>query len=91
MNSDDEWGMLRLFVVLLLAVQVIAVVFAWLLNPLGAKSQSEYVLLLSADLVAFALISYIGRVGGRRGDLRGGYLLAGSAVVLFFMSLVLLV
>lgn len=90
MNPDDGWGALRLLVVVLLAVQVIAVVLAWLLNPLGAKSQTEYVLLLSADLVSFALISYIGRAGGRSMDLRGGYLLAGSGVVLFFMFLVLL-
>lgn len=88
--SLDEWGSLRLFVVLLLGVQVVSVVFAWLLNPLGGKSQTEFVLLLATDLVAFALISYIGRIGGRGQSPRGGYILAGSAAVLFFMFLVLL-
>ncbi len=90
MNSDEGWSALRLFVLLLLAVQVVAVAFAWLLNPLGAKSQTEYVLLLSTDLVAFALISHIGRVGGRGDTPRDGYVLVGSAAVLFFMFLVLL-
>jgi len=90
MSSDEGWSMLRLFVLLLLAVQVIAVVFAWLLNPLGPKSQTEYVLLLSADLVSFAIISYIARVGGSGSGPRGGYLVAGSAAVLVFMFLVLL-
>lgn len=86
----EDWNMLRMFVVLLLGLQVVAVVFAWLLNPLGAKSQAEYVLLLSADLVAFALVSYVARVGGRGTRLRGGYLLGGSVAVLVFMFLVLL-
>ena len=90
MSSNEGWGMLRTFVLLLLAVQVISVVFAWLVNPLGPKSQTEYVLLLSADLVSFAIISYIARVGGSGGGPRGGYVLAGSVVVLLFMFLVLL-
>lgn len=90
MSSENGWGALRLFVMLLLVVQLIAVVFAWLLNPLGAKSQTEYVLLLSADLVSFAIISYIARVGGSRRGPRGGYVLAGSVAVLLFMFLVLL-
>jgi membrane associated rhomboid family serine protease len=90
LSSNEGWGLLRTFVILLLAVQVIAVVFAWLLNPLGPKSQTEYVLLLSADLVSFAIISYIARVGGSGTGPRGGYVLAGSVVVLLFMFLVLL-
>jgi len=80
----------KMFVLLLLAVQVVVVVFAWLLNPLGPKSETEYALLLAVDLVAFALISYVGRLGGAGRDPRGGYVLAGSVVVLVFMFLVLL-
>ena len=88
--SPDEWGSLRLFAFLLLGVQLVSVVFAWLLDPLGVKSQTEYVLLLATNLVAFALLSYIGRAGGKGQDPRGEYILAGSAAVLFFMFLVLL-
>ncbi|HYA56222.1 MAG TPA: hypothetical protein VED22_05430 [Nitrososphaerales archaeon] len=90
MSTRNDWGSTKIFVLLLLAVQVVAVVFAWLLNPLGAKSETEYALLLAVDLVAFALISYVGRLGGTGKDPRGGYVLAGSAVVLFLMFLVLL-
>jgi hypothetical protein len=89
--SSDGWGTTRTFVLLLIAVQVVTVVFAWLLNPIGAKSESEYALLLGVDLIAFALISYIGRVGIEGAGPRGGYIMAGSAAVLIFMFLILLV
>ena len=91
MSSGDDWRATRMLVLLLLVVQVIAVVFAWLINPLGPKSEAEYALLLAVDLVAFALVSYIGRLGGMGEAPRGRYALAGAAVVLFFMFLVLLV
>ena len=90
MNAQDDWWSTKMFVILLLAVQVVTVVFAWLLNPLGPKSETEYALLLAVDLVAFALISYVGRLGGAGKNPRGGYILTGSAVVLFLMLLVLL-
>jgi membrane associated rhomboid family serine protease len=89
-SARNDWGSTKMLVLLLLAVQAVAVVFSWLLNPLGPKSETEYALLLAVDLVAFALISYVGRLGGAGTDPRGGYVLAGSAVVLFFMFLVLL-
>ncbi len=60
------------------------------LDGLGPKSETEYALLLAVDLVAFALISYVGRLGGAGKDPSGGYVLAGSTVVLFFMFLLLL-
>ena len=90
MSARSDWGSTKMLVLLLLAVQAVAVVFAWLLNPLGPKSETEYALLLAVDLVAFALISYVGRLGGAGKGPRGGYVLAGSAVVLIFMFLVLL-
>jgi len=89
-SARSDWGSTKMLVLLLLAVQAVAVVFAWLLNPLGPKSETEYALLLAVDLVAFALISYVGRLGGAGRNLREGYVLAGSALVLFFMFLVLL-
>ena len=91
MSKQNEWWSTKILVLLLLAVQVIAVVFAWLLNPLAQKSEAEYALLLAVDLVAFGLISYVGRLDGTGKDPREGYVLAGSAAVLFFMFLVLLV
>ena len=91
MSSAEGWGRTRTLVLLLLGVQAVAVIFAWLLNPLGAKSEPEFALLLAVDLVAFALISYIGRLGIGGSGPRGGYVLAGAAAVLLFMFLILLV
>jgi len=89
-SARNDWGSTKMLVLLLLFLQAVAALFAWLLNPLGPKSETEYALLLAADLAAFALISYVGRLGGAGKDPRGGYILAGSAVVLFFMFLLLL-
>lgn len=90
MISADDWRTTRMLVLLLLAVQVVVVVLAWLLNPLGPKSETEYALLLGVDLIAFAVISYVGRLGFEEEAARGAYVLVGAAAVLFFMFLVLL-
>ena len=90
MNHGDTWGNTRSFVLLLLGVQVVVVVLAWALNPLGPKSETEYAMLVAADLVAFALISYIGRLNGMGAVHRDGYLVAGSVAVLLFKFLLLL-
>jgi len=89
-SATSSWESTKMLVILLLALQAVAVVFAWLLNPLGPKSETDYALLLAVDLVAFALISYVGRLGGTGEDPRGGFVLAGSAVALILMFLVLL-
>ena len=91
MSAQSDWRSTKMLVLLLLAVQAIAVIFAWLLNPLGQKSEAEYALLLAVDLVAFAVMSYVGRLGAAGMNPREGYVVAGSAVVLFFMFLLLLV
>jgi uncharacterized membrane protein YozB (DUF420 family) len=84
-------GQLRTLVVLLLTLQCVSVVLAWSLNPVSQRSQTAYALLLAADLVGFSLVSYISRVGNRGETVRGAFVLAGSAAVLFFMFLVSLV
>jgi len=91
MSTGPKWESTRMFVLLLLAVQGVAVVFSWLLNPLGPKSVTEYALLLAVDLVAFALVSYVGRLSGTGEYPKGVFVIGGSAVVLLFMFLVLLV
>ena len=91
MSIRSDWGSTKMLVLLLLLVQGVSVIFAWLLDPLGPKSETEYALLLAVDLVAFALVSYVARLGGAGRNPRDGYVIAGSAVVLFFMFLILLV
>lgn len=91
MTSEGEWGKVRTLVLLLLLLQLVVVVFAWLLNPTAQKSQTAYAFLLAADLVAFSMVSYIGRVFNRGDGVRGGYVLVGCAAALGFVFLVLLV
>ena len=86
----SEEDKLRNLVTLIRVFQAVTVVFAWLLNPVSQSSQTEYALLLSANLVAFAVVSYVGRVGGRGERIRGSLVLAGCGTALLFMLLVLL-
>jgi hypothetical protein len=90
-TSEGEWRKVRTLVLLLLLLQLVVVVFAWLLNPTAQKSQTAYAFLLAADLVAFSMVSYMSRAFNRGDSVNGGYVLAGCAVALGFMVLVLLV
>ena len=49
-----------------MALQVATIVVLWFLNPLTQASTDTFALYLSADLLAFAMISYIYR--SRRGS-----------------------
>jgi len=86
--ASDDWGRIRVLVLMFLALQVVATMLVWSLNPVGPRSESEFALLLAADLVAFAVVSYVARKGNREEPIRRGYVLAGSMVVLLLMFLV---
>jgi hypothetical protein len=88
LNPSGEWGRVRVLVVLFLVLQLVATVLVWSLNPVGPKSESEFALLLAADLVAFSVVSYIARKGNREEPINRAFVLAGSAVVLALMFLV---
>jgi hypothetical protein len=87
----ERWSSLRFFVIVLLALQVVAVALAWILNPVGQQSQTQFALLLAADLVAFTMISYAARRGGEGEEVKEWLLLTGSGFVMVFMLGVLLV
>ena len=87
--SPSEWGSLRVFVALLLLLQLVSVLLAWSLNPIGGQSENSFALLLAADLIAFSIVSYLARTNNQEGGARGPVVLAGSAAVLFFMLLAL--
>ena len=87
--SSSEWGSLRLFVALLLLLQLVSVLLAWSLNPIGRQSETSFALLLAADLIAFSIVSYLARTHNQEGGTRGPVVLAGSTAVLFFMLLAL--
>ena len=54
-------SMLSFQVIFLIALQVVALVVLWLLNPLTQLATDTFALYLSLDLLAFAMISYIYR------------------------------
>ena len=87
--SAGEWSKLRLLVALLLVFQLVSVLLAWSLNPIGQQGEASFPLLLAADLVAFSVVSYLVRTVSREGGARGPFVLAGSATVLLFMLLAL--
>jgi hypothetical protein len=91
MSARADWGNLRNVVVLLIVMQVVSVILAWSLNPLGSRSETAFPLLLATNMIAFAIVSYVGRMGNRDEDVNGRWVLVGSAAVLFFMLMVLIV
>ena len=91
MTSPAEWGRVKTLVVLFLVLQLVSLVLLWSLNPLSPRAESDFALLLAADLVAFATVSYIVRKGNRGENAKGGFVLGGSVVALLFMLLVLVV
>ncbi|HME19640.1 MAG TPA: hypothetical protein VKF15_07895 [Nitrososphaerales archaeon] len=91
MKPSDDWGKVRMLVVLFLVLQLVSTVLVWSLNPVGPRAESEFALLLAADLVAFSVVSHIAMAGNRGERIRGGFVLGGSAAALLLMFLVLIV
>ncbi len=86
--SAGNWKWLRTLVIVLLALQFVAVLFAWVASPVGRQSEAQFALLIAADLVAFTMVSYAARHGIEGESVREGLLLAGSGVVMLFMVMV---
>lgn len=91
MSLSSYWGQLRALVALLLLIQLVSVAFAWWLNPLGGRSQTAFPLLLALNLVAFSAVSYTTRVSNKGETVSRLAILAGSALMLLFMILIILV
>jgi hypothetical protein len=76
---------------LLILLGLVSVVYLWTLNPVQSKAQTIFALLLSVDLVVFAMASYIYRVskwneGVSRLPLLGGCIIL---LILLFVGLTL--
>ena len=72
---------------LLLLFELVSVFFLWTFNAVGPDAESTFALLLAADLVSFAMISYVYRVLNREDRFGRLPLLAGCVficVLLFF-------
>ena len=48
-------------VALLVLLELLSVYFLWILNPVGSATEPSFAIFLAADLVAFAMISYMVR------------------------------
>ena len=78
-------------VALLVLLELLSVYFLWILNPVGSASEPSFAVFLAADLVAFALISYVVRSMMSRDRFGRIPLIVGSIfiVVLIFVGIVM--
>ena len=67
-------------VLLLLALQVTATVALWSLSPTGPTSQAIFAALLAVDLLAFAMVSYLYRMGRAARGFDRRWVLAGCGM-----------
>jgi hypothetical protein len=81
----------RRVIILLLLLQAVTTVFLWTLDALNEISEGIFALFLAADLVAFAMISYLYRHDKEGIDLSRIWLAIGGVVIVIFLftSLVL--
>jgi len=76
---------------LLVLLGLISVVSLWTLNPVSGSGESVFALMLSLDMVVFAMISYIYRKSRSSEQVGRGPLIAGCcfALLLLFAGLLL--
>lgn len=78
---DYGWIATRI-VALLLLLETVSVWFLWTFDSVGSAGESSFALFLAADLVSFAIISYIYRLLKRDGRFGMWPILAGCAFIL---------
>ena len=76
-------------VALLLVLEAVSLYALWTLNPVGPAAESVFAFYLAADLVSFAMVSYVYRVVKRDGVFGKLPLIAGSVLIAAFMCLAL--
>jgi hypothetical protein len=82
---------IRRVVVLLLLLQVVTIVFLWTLDALNQVSEGTFALFLAADMIGFAMISYLYRHEKEMEMPSKAWLVVGGVLIVIFMfsSLVL--
>ena len=82
---------IRRVVMLLLLLQGVTIVFLWTLDALNQVSEGTFALFLAADMIGFAMISYLYRHEKEMEIPSKAWLVVGGVliVVLMFSSLVL--
>lgn len=74
-------------VALLLLLELLSVYFLWALNPVGPGAEDAFALYLAADLVSFAMISYVYRALKRDDRFGRAPLVAGCFFVVILLLL----
>jgi len=80
---------LRAFALFIL-LGLVSMVCLWTLNPVQPQAQSAFALLLSVDLVVFAMVSYIYRVSKWKEGVSRLPLLGGCIILLILLVGVLM-
>lgn len=88
LETDYEWIGTRV-VALLLLLEALSVFLLWTFDPVGPAAESTFALFLAADLISFAMISYIYRVLKSENRIRRLPLLLGALLIsaLLFLGL----
>lgn len=71
----------------LLLLEALSVYFLWTLNPVGPGAESAFALYLAADLVSFAMISYVYRALKKENRIGRAALLAGCCFIFILLLL----
>ena len=82
---------IRRVVILLLLLQGVTIVFLWTLDALNQVSEGTFALFLAADMIGFAMISYLYRHEKEMKMPSKTWLVVGGVLIVVFMfsSLVL--
>ena len=81
MNSRSGKLLITIQIVALIVLQVAATIFLWTLNAVTTTSTQLFALFLSADLMSFAIISFVYREYKQNNKLRLGWVIAGYAAL----------
>lgn len=78
-------------VTLLLLLEALSVYFLWTFNPVGPEAEATFALFLAADLVSFAMISYVYRALKNESKIGRLPIIGGCIFILVLLFLDLLV
>jgi len=70
---------------LLILLGLTSVIYLWTLNPVQSQAQTVFAIILSIDLVVFAMVSYIYRMSKWKEGLSRLPILGGCAILLILL------
>jgi RsiW-degrading membrane proteinase PrsW (M82 family) len=70
---------------ILIIFQIVSVIFLWSISTVGLSAEQLFALFLGADILAFAMVSYVYRSLKEKESPRMIWLLAGSGMLVVLM------